>query len=280
MDSISNQQRTADRLQLIDNEANTALNTQKLVEAAERRRKICLYALFCILLLLVALTCVMIPSAFLIGKNGNLDSLRSENSVLEDENQQLLLQLGNLTGLVNDLFDEAGELNSEIAYLKNVMRVSKENLLDYFRVQFKSFSNRSVEYAQFSFDDSVDWNFGDQICLAVQSQLAFPVATNHESIEDLKSSCPLNHTTNCCSCWIGLSKKIDGITWVDSNQQPVKNLKDLPWASGQPKDEDGYDCAYIRDNLMFSEICSVGTWIDGSNASEVPEKFVCQNIIF
>ena len=48
------------------------------------------------------------------------------------------------------------------------MRVSKENLLDYFGVQFKSYSNQSVEYAQFSFgDNTINWNFGKQFPYAL-----------------------------------------------------------------------------------------------------------------
>ena len=96
---------------------------------------------------------------------------------------------------------------------------------------------------------------GDQMCKAVQSQLAFPVAGNHESIEDLIAACPFDTQTNCCTCWVGLNKQEDGKTWFDSDGNEVKNVEELPWATGQPTDTTGYDCAYIRDAYLFNKNC-------------------------
>jgi len=203
----------------------------------------------------------------------------SDNDSLKAENLKLLEELNNMTMLVSDLSSESQNLADDIEELKKVMRVSKENLLDFFGVQFKSFSNRSLEYALFSFNTSQDWNFGDQVCLAVQSELAFPVASNHESIEDLKASCPYDHDLNCCSCWVGLTKQTDGATWTNSNGVVIPDIKIFGslWASGQPKDDDGYDCVYIRDNIMYSEFCAVS--FQSSNATSLPTQFVCEGLV-
>ena len=137
----------------------------------------------------------------------------------------------------------------------------------------------NVEWFTIKFHAS-QFSSGDQLCLSVQAQLAFPVAANHESVEDLKSSCPLDPKSKSSSCWIGLNKETDGSTWVDSNGHRVGDIRDLPWGSGQPNNNEGYDCAYIRDGQLFSEMCSADSALRSTvNVSTYPVKFVCQNIL-
>ncbi|XP_063715080.1 uncharacterized protein LOC134842595 isoform X3 [Symsagittifera roscoffensis] len=278
-DSVSSNNTGSSRLGLVEIEADDGLDTSKVVSVSVERKKCLLNFLkYSPMLFVVCLACAMIPSAFLIANNSHRDSIQSQNTMLQRLNEQLFIQMQNLSQIASQMSSENVELRVDLEYLSNMMRESKESLLSYFDTQFYSFSNKSVQYALVEYDEVVAWNLGDQMCKAVQSQLAFPVAGNHESIEDLIAACPFDTQTNCCTCWVGLNKQEDGKTWFDSDGNEVKNVEELPWATGQPTDTTGYDCAYIRDAYLFNKNCQ-GTAVN-SSGDVVSERVVCQSIIF
>lgn len=195
------------------------------------------------------LTAAAIPSSFLLAKESQISSLKSQNSQIENMNKFLQKQAENFSISVNTLAKEVEEKDDKLETMKRTMSDAKDALMAFFGVHFISHGNKSVEYALLDMGKKVvEWNFADNFCTSLLSELAYPDASIHTSISDLNTACGPDK-----ACWVGITKQTTK-EWVTSKGRKV-NLKGL-WANGQPVDKPFYDCAYLLNGVLLSELCA------------------------
>ena len=92
----------------------------------------------------------------------------------------------------------------------------------------------------------------DNFCSSLQSELAYPDASIHTSISDLNTACEAQNQTPH-ACWVGITKQSTE-KWVTSKGRKV-NLTGL-WQNGQPVSKPFYDCAYLLQGKLYSQLCA------------------------
>lgn len=229
--------------------------------------------------LLVAFTCAMVPSAFLLAKANDCSSVKSQNSKLDRTNDILLQQAENYSSTVSKLSNQLLAMQDTLKLMNEKMQVQKDSMTDYFGVTFTTHSNRSMEYAMVIMPDRITWNQADLFCKSIQSELAYPNADIYSSVDDLKDSCPFTPSTNCCACWVGLTKQYEDGDWQTSDGEAAVTTEKM-WAPGQEyvKKHPDYDCAYIFNGLLYSMYCD-GNASQNHSTTVVADRFVCQTLL-
>ncbi|XP_075259682.1 uncharacterized protein LOC142351509 [Convolutriloba macropyga] len=266
----------------LDNESVGCSSPRKWKQSMSQRQKLfVVMATFFTLGLIV--TAVLIVSGFIMSKNSDQSQLRSLNQRLDETNKYLLNKLESLSNTVPIFHNKTEKLLAEIDKLKLIIEESSQGMTSAFDLNFTSFSDyndhneHKREYATASFDNIVNWNFADIICKSVDSFLAYPDASDLATFADLNATCPKSrYEETCCACWIGLNKQSDGVTWVNSNGGQA-NIYKKWWATGQPVQKQGYDCAYIYDGLLYNKNCQ-GYEAAATSRFKVSKKFVCEII--